>query len=439
MKRCLSLLLTLTLLCSVLIFPTSPAVSAATKAELEQKIADINEQIKENKEKINELKEKKEEQQAMLDALNAQIEANEAKVDAVEAQVQVVNDEIKELDAQIEKLKKEIGALNKKIKATNIEINETKTAIDESKGELSTKLRNSYMYGNDSTLKILMGSSSLASFLTHLELMKRISENDKKMIDAFRAIVLRLREQRNLLNEQKTQLAEKKTEVEDVRAKTLEKKTELEAKQKEYRRAIKSLEKSYSEVNGYLSQLDKTSATYENYIKNLESQRAAADKEIERIIQSYQSSQSSSGNMTTGQTYTSNDTWLWPLGGASSYISSGYGNRSASISGWSFHGGIDITGGDIYGKPVYASRAGTVIAAVWGTTGYGRYVILDHGDGFSTVYGHCSNLTVSQGQTVSKGAQIANVGSTGNSTGPHLHFEVRYNGVKQNPLNYVSH
>ena len=99
---------------------------------------------------------------------------------------------------------------------------------------------------------------------------------------------------------------------------------------------------------------------------------------------------------------------------------------------------MDISASGVYGKPVYASRAGTVIAAVWGTTGYGRYVVIDHGDGFSTVYGHCSNLCVETGQQVSKGQQIANVGSTGNSTGPHLHFEVRYNGEKQNPANYVS-
>ncbi|MDO4380583.1 MAG: M23 family metallopeptidase [Clostridia bacterium] len=150
------------------------------------------------------------------------------------------------------------------------------------------------------------------------------------------------------------------------------------------------------------------------------------------------SSGGNSGSSSGGKIYQSNDSWAWPLGNISCYISSPYGNRSASISGWSFHGGMDISASGVYGKPIYASRAGTVIAAVWGTTGYGRYVIIDHGDGFSTVYGHCSELVVQTGQTVAKGQHIANVGSTGNSTGPHLHFEVRYNGEKQNPANYVS-
>ena len=452
MKRYLSLLLTAVLLCSVLILPTSPAVYAETRAELEEKIDKIDAQIAENKRKINELKGKQEEQQQMLDALNSQIAATQEKVDTVNAQVKVVEDELHALNVQIKGLKKEIKALNVKIGKTNDAINETKSEIERSKDELGRKLKASYMTGNQSTLKILMGAETLASFLTHLEMMKRTSENDKEAIEGFRALVLQLREKRNLLNEQKAEVDAKKTEVEAVRAQTLEKKEELEAKQQEYQQAIRTLEKSYSQTRSYLSQLDQTSATYTNYIKNLEKERADADAEIERQIRAYQSQHSSgssssgsssgssgSGEMTTGQTYTSSDSWLWPVGNASSYISSGYGNRSASISGWSFHGGIDITGGGIYGKPVYASRAGTVVTAVWGTTGYGRYVIIDHGDGFSTVYGHCSNLTVSEGQSVSKGQQIANVGSTGNSTGPHLHFEVRYNGEKQNPLNYVSH
>ena len=105
------------------------------------------------------------------------------------------------------------------------------------------------------------------------------------------------------------------------------------------------------------------------------------------------------------------------------------------------HGGedkaLDITGGGIYGKPVYATRSGTVITAVNGYSGYGKYVIIDHGDGYQSLYGHCSSLTVSSGQKVSKGQMVARVGSSGNSTGPHLHFEIRKGGVKQNPMNYV--
>ncbi|MBR5437982.1 MAG: M23 family metallopeptidase [Clostridia bacterium] len=118
-------------------------------------------------------------------------------------------------------------------------------------------------------------------------------------------------------------------------------------------------------------------------------------------------------------------------------MSSNYGYRSASISGNAFHGGTDIAGSGISGKPVYASRAGKVITAVSSNRGYGIYVLIDHGDGYSTLYAHMSARYVSTGDNVSKGQMVGRVGSTGNSTGPHLHFEVRYYGEKKNPMNFV--
>lgn len=132
--------------------------------------------------------------------------------------------------------------------------------------------------------------------------------------------------------------------------------------------------------------------------------------------------------------------FIWPTRGANS-ISSYYGYRNPSISGWGFHGGIDIvTGyGNSSGIPVVAAASGTVVTAIRGYSGYGHTVVIDHGGGLRTRYAHMQpgSLTVYVGQKVSMGQQIGRIGSTGNSTGPHLHFEVLLNGVKQNPLNYV--
>lgn len=132
--------------------------------------------------------------------------------------------------------------------------------------------------------------------------------------------------------------------------------------------------------------------------------------------------------------------FIWPTRGAYS-ISSNYGYRSASISGWSFHGGTDIvTGyGNSTGVPVVASASGTVVTAIRGYSGYGHTVVIDHGGGIRTRYAHMQpgSLTVYAGQKVYQGQQIGRIGSTGNSTGPHLHFEVLVNGVKKNPLNYI--
>ena len=314
-------------------------------------------------------------------------------------------------------------------------------------------------------IKLLMGADSLAGFLTRLEMMKRMSEKDQKVINDFREQVRLLREARESLQIKQGELEEKQVSVAETRKKVVEKKAELSEKRKEYQATIKLLEEDYAESERYIAKLDKDSEAYLAYQRKLEQEHVQADKELDELIRSLTTTTAppttttepniangdpSQPNIANGDpsdyttttapatpTYASNASWAWPLGNASCYISSGFGNRSASISGWSFHGGTDIAGEGIYGKPVFASRSGYVAAAIWGTTGYGRYVVLDHGDGYTTIYGHCSNLVVTEGQYVNQGQQIANVGSTGNSTGPHLHFEIRYNGVKQNPMNFV--
>ena len=133
--------------------------------------------------------------------------------------------------------------------------------------------------------------------------------------------------------------------------------------------------------------------------------------------------------------------FLWPLPGYT-HITSNYGDQREYYANGSWHvdvhTGTDISGSGVYGKPIVAANSGKVYAATWSNYGYGNYVIIDHGGGRSTLYGHCSSLAVQQGQDVNQGDVIAYVGSTGNSTGPHLHFEVRINGSPVNAMQYFS-
>jgi murein DD-endopeptidase MepM/ murein hydrolase activator NlpD len=125
---------------------------------------------------------------------------------------------------------------------------------------------------------------------------------------------------------------------------------------------------------------------------------------------------------------------ICPIQYSGRYISSGYYRNSDG----SYHGALDIcVYGGTYGLNISAAESGTVITAAYHWS-YGNYIVIDHGSGLSTLYAHCSSLAVSSGQTVSKGDTIGYVGSTGNSTGPHLHFEVRVNGSRTNPSNYIS-
>lgn len=458
LKRVISFAMCIVLAAATLVYSKPlPIAHAATQQELEQEVDRLDSEIAAKKKLLDELAKKKDSQQKYMETLKGQIADIEKKVDALQTQINTIDNEIDGYNKQIKQLDGEISVIKGEINAAQKQIDTTKKSISDSEDLLSKKLRASYINGKDSTLKILMGSDSLASFLTGLEIMKRMSEDDKRVINDFKKKVETLAAAKKELETKQTVLVEKQTEVEETKAKSVEKKKELSAKQNQYDLSVNELEKDYSTAETYMANIDKNSAYYKSYITQLQKEREEADKEIENIIASYQATtqasveggtlpaqngdpgktnnQNSSGGSPAAP-YASSGTWGWPLGTASCYISSGYGYRNPSISGWGFHGGIDITGG-VYGKPIYASRAGTVIAAVWSNKGYGNYVILDHGDGFISLYGHCSSLLVSKGQYVSKGQNIAKVGSTGNSTGPHLHFEIRYNGAKQNPLNYV--
>lgn len=144
------------------------------------------------------------------------------------------------------------------------------------------------------------------------------------------------------------------------------------------------------------------------------------------------SSSSSSSNSSSSYTTGSSGMFAWPLPYTHT-LTSTFGTRWGRL-----HGGLDISAGGVYGQPIYASASGTVTFSGGDNSGYGNYVIIDHGSGYTTLYGHCSSLVAVTGQYVNQGDLIGYVGSTGNSTGPHLHFEIRLNGEKMDPLGYTS-
>ena len=430
-KRIISLLLALLMFFTVV----GTEVYAATKEELENKIEQLDGQIAANKNKLNALKGKKEKQKEYLETLEKQLDTVEEKATSLQVQVNTLDKSISKLDKQIDSLTKDIKKTKKQIKKAEDDIVTMEETIENTSDRMAEKLRASYMKGSESTLQILMGADSLASFMTRLEMMKRTSEKDKKDIEDFRDTVVSLKDTRKQLISDKKALDEKREERKESKEKLVTERSALKKKQKEYNSTVSQLENQYDEVDDYVKELDKSSAAYESYIKKLEKEKKAADAEIDRILKEYYQNQPTGGN--ANGSYDTSSSWAWPLGSASCYISSHYGYRNPSISGWGFHGGTDITGGGIHGKPVYATKAGKVITAVTINTGYGIYVLIDHGNGYSSLYAHMSARYVNTGDTVKKGQMIGRVGSTGNSTGPHLHFEIRVYGEKKNPMNYV--
>lgn len=435
------------LLCFCLIFGAALNAAAQTEEELQQNVEDIQQEIEQQQQALDQLNESAQAQKQELQKLEDELDEVESEAAELQAQVHNTNEKIVKLTDLYNELTDEIEEKNKSIVRTTATIKETEKSIEKGKADLAAKLRSAYINGNESTLEILMGAENLASFLTRLELMKRTSENDKKMIVDFEKKVTTLNKAREKLEKDKATIEEDQKKVSETKKEYVVRKNELEVKQKEYKSKIAEVEKRYSKVEAYIEEIDREGAAYQSYIDELERKEAEASQELEEFIKNYlaenpplstdnneveDSSSSSSGD----GYYQSNDTWAWPIGDRDYVITSYYGYRESIFGEDPFHGAVDISGGNFYGTSIYAARAGTVIRSSSETYGYGNCVVVDHGDGFVSLYAHNSYNAVSVGDYVQKGQLVAYAGSTGYSTGPHLHYEIRYNGETVNPANY---
>lgn len=416
-------------------------VSAATVSQLEDKKDEIEQAQKNLDEKLDDIRSDKSAAQKEADELEEQMQAILDELTLLTAEIDSYNEKIAELEGTIQGLDAEIALSNQKIQSYQEKIQVQETEFNRVFDLLKQRLRALYIAGDASALEILLTSSDISDFLNRFELVKGVAEHDSTLLKQVREIVQDLKQTKASLETEKQAIEDNKAlvlaakaQLDSEKAVRLDKKAEITQKQSDLDVLIQKSNALIEELKGQESDL------IAQYKKN-EDALNTLDDQIKEVINNSGSSSNGSSGTTTGGSAGDGSTgsgskihMIWPVQGCSTYISSGYGPRWGTI-----HRGIDITGGGIYGKNVVAAASGKVILALNTTTGYGRYVIVDHGNGVATLYAHCSQLKVSVGQKVSQGQTIALVGSTGNSTGPHLHFEVRINGERVNPLNYVSH
>lgn len=341
------------------------------------------------------------------DAHIEKAEQAQKKKNEIDSTIEGLSEEKRAIDEAADEATKAYKDVRKELDATEERIDENEAKLQvlnedfaKKRSQLAKRVRDIYINGQISYLDVLFGAKDFQDFFTRMDLLKRVIEQDYGLVQVVFA--------------EKTAIEQSQKALETDRA-AKEKLVQSAAERK------KEAEKKQSAKQAIIDKMETDRATQERIIN----ENLAASKEVEQMIRNSRY-QPASPALSGGGALN------WPLGGP---ITSPFGWRVHPITGASrFHSGIDI-GGD-YGDTIHAAGAGVVSYAGW-ISGYGYAVIIDHGGGISTLYGHNQALLVSEGQSVSQGQPIAECGSTGNSTGPHCHFEVRVDGEPVNPMGYL--
>ena len=355
----------------------------------------------------NELNQKKEQAQDELDDIKSE-------KSSISDEIQKINGSINDLSDKIDDLQNQIDDLNDKISENEKEIQEKEDEIIQKQDLLKTRLVAMYKSGGNSYLSVLLGSSSALDMIITYDAVEDIAKADTNLIDT--------------IKEEKSNLENKKKELENNKSEVASKKTELDTQQSSLN--AKKVEKQ-EKVSKLSAEEQKTQQEIDSYNEQIRK----VNNQLSAIAKAAAKNTNTSKNNNSAKIYTGGQ-FIWPC---PSYtrISNYFGYRSAAETngiGSTNHKGIDMAAP--YGSNILAAESGVVILASY-ASGYGNCVMINHGGGVVTLYGHASSLCCSVGQSVSKGQVIAKVGSTGNSTGNHLHFSVLINGTYVNPASYL--
>lgn len=372
---------------------------------------------------LEELERQNEEFQAILDQTNQDIADKEEYSEALVGKIEV-------LDEKIALAHESIDELNSSIDEKEAEIEQANSDIETQMETLRSRIRTIYMAGNASDLEIILGAKDFSDFLDKMELVKSLSTYDRSLIGD--------------IQDKLEDISDEKEALESDRSKLETEEAQLEADQNELNELLEENEK-------LLASLYDISSEAQDAIDN----GALESEEIESAIEAYyaeqaalaaeqaaNAAQNGSSSSSGGSVEVSSSGFTWPCPGYY-YLTSEWNEDRGSYN----HGAIDIAGGGIMGATVVAASSGTVVGTYtscyhnWGKSGscgcggnYGNYVMIDHGNGKMTIYAHLSSVSAVVGQSVVAGQTIGYVGSTGESTGAHLHFECRLNGVRYNPM-----
>ena len=424
------------ILCAMLcVCMISIPMAIPTTVSAEDSISDLEQQLQQ-------LEQENQKYQKILDDTKSDIAEKEEYKSALVSKVQV-------LDEKIAVTREKISSLNDDIKEKQDAYDKGLSEVEDQFDALANRLRILYMSGNATDLEIIFGAKDFSDLIDKMELVKSLANSDKELISEIQTKL-------NELSTKKEALEADKKDLETQQASLKSDQDEFNKLISDNDEILKNLYASNSEAQNSLEsaalQSDEIEAKISQYYaaQKAAAERAAQASQSSSGSSSSSSSSSSSGSSSSGSSSSGSSSVIVPSGSGFAWPTPGFVSLSSE---WFEdrevynHGGIDIAGAGIMGTPVVAAADGTVVATNsscthnWGKSyscgcggGYGNYVMISHAGGKMTVYGHLTSLTVSTGQSVSRGQIIGYVGSTGNSTGPHLHYECRLNGVRYNPM-----
>ena len=375
------------------------------------------------------LRDKQAELKKESDALQSSIKENQSKTQTLVQKKADIDQQMEMSRQTIENLNQQIQQYSLLIAQKQDELEQTEAEEDRLNQQYKTRLRAMEETGKISYWSILFGASSFSDLLDKIDMINEIAESDKLMLEKMADVAAQIASERADLETQmddleqaKADLAEQQAELETQRAESDQLILQMSAEYDSLSEEYQNYEKLEDEMS---AQIKKTETEYFNALSKEEAARQA---ELNR---------QNNNKVPSGSTGTTTATggFLYPLPYAVQ-ITDGYGYRIHPLSGtYKWHNGVDFAASS--GTAIYATKSGTVTTAGYAEA-WGNYVVIAHDGGYSSLYAHMTNYTVSAGDYVKQGQTIGYVGSTGWSTGPHLHFTIYYNGADVNPMNYVS-
>ena len=353
--------------------------------------------------------------------------------------METVKSELKEAEDELDKTQKKLDSLKQELQKA-IEECEEQEKLN------AARLRAMYMNSTASYLELLLESKSFNDLLNRVEMIVQMVTYDQQVFDSLQMYRDEVEQRKQDCEEQEQRILEQKLSIEKKKSELEEKERQIQVKREKIARQKQEIHNAQKEKEALINQLSQEEARILKELDQKEKESKAIEKRIRELIRRAEEERrkaeeakkgANRGGGNSGGGKVSSSGMIWPVPGYR-YISSYYGYRIHPIYGYRrMHGGIDIAGAGISNKPAVAVADGVVIIAEYSSS-FGNYVVIDHGGGIATLYAHGNSIPVSIGQSVKQGDSVLYIGSTGLSTGPHLHFEVHVNGQRTNPLNYVS-